>query len=502
MKRVRTRFAPSPTGFQHIGGFRTALYAWLYARKKKGDFILRIEDTDQERKVEGAVRYILESMEWLGLDIDEGPDHADLQSLGDYWEGAPALGGKKGSYVQTRRAKTGRYKEVAEKLIQMGVAYRCDLTAEELAKLREQQEARGEAPGYAGHSRDRNVSADTEHVVRLRIPDHFVIQMDDAVRGKVSWENPPLRDPVLLKSDGLPTYHLACIVDDHDMEITHVMRSEEWLPSAPIHLFLYDQLGWERPVFCHLSQILAPDGKKLSKRNGAHSLDVYRNEGFLPEALLNAIALIGWSPGEAAGDKELFSRDDLIEHFSLERLGKSGGIYDPQKLEWFNGMYMRALSVEKFTEAVMPFFQKAGVSLSADHWDPVAAHVQERCRVLSDAVSMTSFIFQDEFERDFEVFQKKKLDPQEVSTVLNAVASALESLDEFTPDQVQASMKSVVSECNCKPAQVFIPVRIAVTGSMNTPPLGESIVAVGKGRAVSRIRDTAQQLGSASCAAH
>jgi glutamyl-tRNA synthetase len=329
MKQIRTRFAPSPTGFSHVGNFRTAMYAWLHARHCGGKFLLRLEDTDQERLVPGAVRYIIESLQWLGVDIDEGPSHEELKAVNEYWEGAPNLGGPHGPYIQSRR--TELYKKYAEELIAKGHAYRCDCTSEMLEKEREEQAAGKESIGYAGRCRTRDVPADVKHVVRFKIPEKVSLRLDDAVRGTVTWESPSLKDPVLLKSDGFPTYHLACVVDDHLMEISHVMRGEEWLSTTPLHLMLYDAFGWEKPVFCHLSQVLGGDGKKLSKRHGADSLNVLKENGYLPEAILNYVVLVGWSPGE--GDaQEVFTRDELIKKFSLDHLNSAGGIFDGAKL--------------------------------------------------------------------------------------------------------------------------------------------------------------------------
>jgi len=345
MKEVRTRFAPSPTGFQHIGGFRTEFYAYLLAKRHGGQFLLRIEDTDQERLVPGAVAYILKELKWFGMLPDEGPSKEELEKIGEYEEGIAAPGGPCGPYVQSLRL--ARYREVAEELISKGFCYRCDCTHEMLEKERNEQIARKELPGYSGHCRDQNVSADKAHVIRFRMPEIINVALNDAVKGLVSWDSVPMRDPVLLKSDGFPIYHLAVVVDDHDMRISHVMRGDEWLSSAPLHLKLYEALNWQAPVFAHLPVVLGSDGKKLSKRHGASLVSAFRDEGYLAEALLNFVTLVGWSPGEGE-EQEVYTKDELISRFALEQINKASAVFDYAKLEWMNGVYIRNLTLDKF----------------------------------------------------------------------------------------------------------------------------------------------------------
>lgn len=485
MKAVRTRFAPSPTGFQHIGGFRTALYAWLLARKNGGTFLLRIEDTDQERRVPGAIQYIVESLHWLGIDYDEGPSQAELAAVGEPCELAPAESGRCAPYIQSLR--TSRYKEVAEELLLKGAAYRCDCTPERLAAEREEQIARKETPGYSGHCRDRNVSADTKHVVRFKLPASIDLSVLDAVRGLIHWDNPSLRDTVLLKSDGMPTYHLACVVDDHDMEISHVLRGEEWISTTPVHVLLYDALGWEKPKFCHLSHILGNDGKKLSKRHGAEALEAFKEGGYLPDALINFIARIGWSLGDGE-EQEIFSREELISKFSLDRLSKAGGVYDQDKLLWTNGVYIREMDTTAFTLAITPYFKQAGLPApSGTGWELLVPHVQERCKVLPDALAVASFLFVDTLTISAEDLISKKV-PREIATrVLEAVAVNLRELTLFKAETIEILLKGIAESLELKPGQVFPVVRIAITGSMATPPLFESIEAVGQERALERL---------------
>lgn len=449
MKAVRTRFAPSPTGFQHVGGFRTAMYAWLLAKKHHGQFILRIEDTDQARKVEGAVKYLEESLKWLGIDYDEGP------------------------YFQSERTKP--YQEAAERLIAEGKAYRCDCSAERLEQERNEQMARREKPGYSGYCRTRNVSKDAPHVVRLRLPDKIKVSIDDAVRGKIVWEDPPLRDPVLIKSDGFATYHLASVVDDHDMRISHILRGEEWIPTTPIHVLLYEAFGWEQPVFVHLSHILGPDGKKLSKRHGAVPVNEYKDQGIIAEALLNYVVLIGWSPGEG-DEQEVFTREELIQKFSLEGLNSSGGVFDNAKLKWMNGVYFRSLSVEDFNKIALPVIKSKTDKLDMTAWNLLAPHVQERMHTLDELVPMTEFLWQEPLKREIEEIK----DPEQAQIVFKAALDSLKKLEDFSVEKVQTALKSLVDELGLKIGQVLLPLRIAVTGKKATPPLFESIVALGK----------------------
>ena len=483
MKAVRTRFAPSPTGMQHIGGFRTAMYAWLLARHFGGQFLLRIEDTDQKRFVPGSVKYLIESLHWLGIDYDEGPSREDLRALGEDWDGAPDVGGPCGPYIQSRRVD--HYKKYAEQLIASGHAYRCDCTAEMLEQERLEQMARKERPGYSGYCRTRNVSADTEHVVRLRIPERITLSVDDVVRGRLVWENPPLTDAVLIKSDGVALYHLASVVDDHLMEISHVMRGDEWLATTPIHLMLYDALGWERPIFCHLAHIMGNDGKKLSKRSGALGVDEFKNTGYLPEALLNFIVLIGWSPGEG-NNQEVFTREELIKAFSIEHLGASGGTFDPNKLSWMNGVYIRNLSDAEFTKRVMPDIEASGLKFDQKSWELILPHVRERMKALTEVVPMVDFLFMDQVTPDAKELVKN-FSSDRAKEILDLAAKRIDVLPEFSVVAVDAAMRELVTETGEKLGHVFHLLRIAVTGKTITPPLFESMVALGREKTKARL---------------
>ncbi len=479
---VRTRFAPSPTGFQHIGGFRTAMYAWLLAKQNGGQFLLRIEDTDRERLVPGAIKYLVDSLHWLGIDYDEGPNQADLKAINEFSEFAPVEAGKVGPYIQSERLSL--YQKEVERLISEGKAYRCDCSSERLEIERLEQMARRERPGYSGYCRTRNLPAGAKTVVRFRLPDQIKLSMNDAVRGVITWDNPPLRDPVILKSDGFPTYHLASVVDDHYMGITHVLRGEEWLPTTPIHILLYEAFGWEKPVFVHLSHILGPDGKKLSKRHGADALTQYEEQGILPEALLNYVSLIGWSVG-SGDEQEVFTRDELIQKFSLDGLNSSGGVFDPAKLQWMNGVYLRSLSSEKFTELANKYI----TSCPAKSWEIIAPHVQERIKTLPEIIENIEFLCLNDLPREMNAIFNKNVNKEIAKQVVEVVAQKFSSVAVFTVDSIHKALEEVVAESGLKTGQVFPVVRIAVTGKKATPPLSESILALGKEKTLQRLAE-------------
>lgn len=491
MVEIRTRFAPSPTGFQHLGGFRTAFYAWLLAKKHGGKFVLRIEDTDRERLVPGAIRYIIEELKWFGIEPDEGPSHEELAAIGELWDGAPRLGGGSGPYIQSLRIP--RYKEVAEELVAKGAAYRCDCTPEMLEQERLEQMARKELPGYSGYCRTRNVSADVPHVIRLKIPQKRSLSFVDAIRGRVTWDTIPHRDTVLVKSDGFPTYHLAAVCDDHDMRITHALRGIEWLSSTPVHLLLYEALGWEPVTFGHLPVINGPDGKKLSKRFGAAKSSELREQGYLPDAIMNFVSLIGWAPGEGS-DQEVFTREELIQTFSLEGINTASGVFDPTKLLWMNGLYVRQLPLERFVELSQPVLAQAGVSIPLEQYRLIAPHVQERVKTLLEIPPMVDFLSDAPLVRQMDAIFQKGMDAAKAKEVLDRALHKLEVLPEFSVSAIDESLRGVASELGLKPGPAFVALRIAVTGKTVTPPLFESFAVLGRDRVLSRIRETIGQL--------
>ena len=486
MKIVKTRFAPSPTGFQHIGGFRTALYAWLLAKHHNGKFILRIEDTDQERKVNGAIKYIVESMNLLGFSYDEGPTKTELEKVGESFDGAPDYSGENGPYIQSQRLEI--YKKEAEKLIAEGKAYRCDCTSERLEQERFEQMARKEKPGYSGYCRTRNVSKDVPHTIRLRLPDKVNLAFDDAVRGKITWDNAPLSDPVLLKTDGFPTYHLACVVDDYYMGVTHVLRGEEWIPTMPFQILLYEAFGWEKPIYAHLSHILGPDGKKLSKRHGALAVNEYAAQGILPEALMNFVVLIGWSP-KSGDEQEIFSFDELIQKFSIEGLNKSAGVFDEKKLIWMNGVYIRNLSIDNFNVIALPLLEQAGFEVDLEKWQVIAKSVQERIKTTLEIVPMSEFLFTDKLKREWDGVVKGDNTEDVVLDILNRAKDKISAVGNFSVLNVENALNEIITETGLKMGQVLVPIRIAITGKKATPPLFESIVAVGKEKSIYRLEE-------------
>ncbi len=488
---VRTRFAPSPTGFQHLGGFRTAFYAYLVAKHAGGKFLLRVEDTDQERLVPGAIRFILEELKWFGIVPDEGPSNEDLAKVGESWPDAPQLGQGCGPYIQSQRLP--RYKEIADLLVSSGAAYRCDCTAEMLEKERNEQMARRELPGYSGYCRNRNVSADTKHVVRFKMPLKGGVSLDDPVKGKVVWDNIPLRDTVLLKSDGFPTYHLAVVVDDHDMKITHVMRGDEWLSSAPLHLLLYQALKWDPPIFAHLPVIMGNDGKKLSKRTGAASSAVLREQGYLAEAILNFVVLIGWNPGEGT-EQEVFTREELVQKFTLDRVNNASGVFDQNKLMWMNGLYIRKLALEDFMERVQPFLDKAGLKVDPIKWKLIAPYVQERVKVLTEVAPMIEFLFVEKITRDLADMYQKGIDAPKAKAILIRSLEVLSALTDFTHAPIEAALRPIAEEFGIKVGPMFAVLRIAVTGKKITPPLFESFAALGKEITLARMKETIELL--------
>lgn len=488
---VRTRFAPSPTGLQHIGGFRTALFSWLLARHFGGQFVLRIEDTDTTRTVPGAVEAILEGFDWLGLDVDEGP----------------VVGGPYGPYFQTQRLDI--YREYAERMIAEGHAYRCFCTRERLEAVNREQMKRGEPPRYDRHCRllspgeiQRQLDEGKSYVVRLAVPYEGETVVRDALRGEILFENANLSDAVLLKSDGYPTYHLAAMVDDHLMRISHVIRAEEWISSAPLHMLVYRALGWEPPIFVHVPDVLSKqDGKKLSKRRGALPMLDYRDRGYLPEAVLNYMALLGWSYDDKS---DILTREQLIEAFSLDRVGTSPGRYDEERLLWMNGVYIRQLSPEELTARALPFLERShgegGLPDSVRRpLDPAytsrVLHLeQERMKLLSEAPQMTEFFFTSEVSYQPAQLIAKNMDAERTLNGLSRALAVLEQLDEWSAPVMEQHMRELVAELGLKPVQLFTSMRVAVTGRTVSPPLFETMEVLGRGTSLARLGDAIERL--------
>ena len=475
---VRVRFAPSPTGYPHVGNIRTAMFNWLLARHSGGKLILRIEDTDVARKVEGAVKAIMEGLRWLGLDWDEGPD----------------VGGDYGPYYQSERLEL--YKAAAEKLIEQGDAYYCYCSPERLEEMRAGQVKRKEPPGYDRLCRNltkeecaRKEAEGITPVVRFKTPLDGQTAYEDVIWGKVVVENSTLDDFVLLKSDGYPTYHLANVVDDHAMEISHVIRAEEWISSTPRHLLLYKALGFEPPRFVHHPMILGPDRAKLSKRHGAVSILDYRDMGYLPQTMFNFLSLIGWSLDDKT---ELMTRQELVDNFSLERIGRTGAIFNREKLDWMNGVYIRKLTADEFFEAVQPYLMEdldAGKAVIAeeDYVRAVLPLVQERAKTLLEIAELTQFFFVDELNYDAGLLIGKNMDKVATVKALKAAQDKLEPLKAFEPDSLEGVLRPLAAELGLKAGQLFSVLRVAVTGRTAAPPLFATMAVLGKERCMKRI---------------
>lgn len=469
MSKVRVRFAPSPTGYPHVGNIRTALFNWLFARHNEGIFILRIEDTDQERKVEGAVDIIIDSLRWLGLDYDEGP------------------------YIQSERLDM--YRKYAEQLVQEGKAYYCFCSSERLDAMRKQQMANKLPPGYDRHCRDltpEKVEAERKQgkrpVVRFRMPLTGQTRVTDLIRGEVVFENSLLDDFVLLKSDGYPTYHLANVIDDHFMEISHVMRAEEWLSSTPRHLLLYRAFNWDAPHFAHLPMILGPDKSKLSKRHGATAINEYREMGYLPEAMINFLSLLGWSLDDKT---EIMSVEEIIRNFSLERISKTAAIFNMSKLQWMNGIYIRRLDPDDFANRCLPFLERDLLPevkrpVDAGYLRSIAPLVQERVKTLSEVPSLVDFFFLDELDYDRSLILGK-LEKEQAMAILQRTIEVLKDLPDWKAETLEATVRPLTEEMGMKAGPFFGVLRVAVTGRTASPPLFQTMEVLGREKCLQRL---------------
>lgn len=487
---VRVRFPPSPTGLLHVGGARTALFNWLYAYGEArrngidGKFVIRIEDTDRSRYVPGAAEGMLDILHWFGLSWDEGPDK----------------GGPHGPYVQSER--TAIYQEHADQLVRAGHAYRCFCTAERLQQVREAQRERGEAPGYDRHCRalpeeqiEANLQAGMPQVIRFATPREGETVVHDLLRGDMVFQHVNLEDLVLLKSDGYPTYHLANVVDDHHMAITHIMRGEEWIPTAPLHVLLYGAFGWDVPAIAHLPLILAPGGGKLSKRHGSTAMEEFRAQGYLPEALMNYLALLGWS---FDGVTEIFSKEDLLEKWTLARVSPSPATFDYNKLNWFNQQYINhILSLDDLTGRVVPFLVDAGL-VSAEAANPESAEfarvreatalLKDRLVLLSEAPELMSYFLKDALD-PFEaaLLVPKKTEPAQVRDALAATLDLLAQTSVKDESVLEERLRALADEKGLKAGQLFMPIRVAVTGRTQSPGLFETLRVIGDDRVRERI---------------
>ncbi len=475
MSTVRVRFAPSPTGAPHIGNLRTALFNWLWARHTGGKFILRVEDTDQQREIENGLELIMESLRFLGLDWDEGPD----------------VGGPYGPYHQSERLEI--YQQYAQELLAKGAAYYCYCTPERLEEMRREQQARGEPSRYDRRCRWLTPAERAEReaerlprVVRLAVPLEGETTLHDFIHGDITIENKDVDDQVLIKSDGFPTYHMAVVVDDHLMRITHVMRGDDWIPSFPKHILLYQAFGWEPPLHGHVPNVLGPDKKKLSKRHGATSVTQFREAGYLPEALLNFLALLGWSYDDHT---ELFSREQLIEVFTLDKIGKSPAIFDLTKLDWMNGHYIRALAPDDLAARLMPFLERAGLRPDPRLVREIVPLVQDRLKRLDEIVDKADFFFKERIEYDPQLLVGQKMSAAESLRALRAAAEVLEGLASFDDEaQMEYALRAAAERLGLKAGQFLGILRTAVTGKTVTPPLIGTLRVLGRERSMARIR--------------
>jgi glutamyl-tRNA synthetase len=462
MSKIKTRFAPSPTGYLHIGGLRTALFNFLFARQNKGNFILRIEDTDQERLVTGAEEKLINTLQNINLK----PDGKIIK--------------------QSDRLKT--YQAIAEELVNKKLAYKCYCSTERLDKLRKEQQANKQVPKYDNHCRDLDKTEGDKFVIRFKIPENKIIEVEDSVHGKISVKSEDLDDFVIIKSDGFPTYHLANVIDDYDMNISHVIRGEEWLPSLPKHKLLYDALEYKLPTFIHLPLLLNPDKSKLSKRQGDVAVEDFLSKGYLPQALLNYVALLGWNPGN---DQELFSLEELIKAFDTKQINKAGAVFDLQKLNWFNAEYIRNIIKSGGDD------YKNLVKLTSDFVENKTEEVLKlfgtRINNLEELKELSSFLWQlPEYPGKLLVF--KKSDETKTKLGLTSAYQVLEAIEDWTQENLNMTLAKVVEKHELSPGDVFWPIRVAVSGLEQSPSPTEILEFLGKDESLKRIKSAIEKL--------
>jgi glutamyl-tRNA synthetase len=459
---VRTRFAPSPTGHLHVGGARTALFTWLFARRHRGVFILRIEDTDRSRSTEAYIASILDSLRWLGLDWEEGP---------------PTPG-----YRQTERLEI--YKAHAERLLAEGKAYRCACPPEELEAARQAAQARGETFRYSGKCRDANVPAHVPHALRLKIPLSGQTVVHDLIHGTVAFDHSQLDDWILVRTDGTPTYNFCVVVDDVTMKITHVIRGNDHLSNTPKQILCYQALGYPVPAFAHIPMILGPDRSRLSKRHGATSVLAFKEEGFLPEAMVNYLARLGWSHG----DQEIFSREELIQHFDLAHVGSAGAVFDRAKLEWLSNYWMKQMPPDRLTRDLVPFLEKAGLPVPADRqWlGRVVESLKARARTYVEMVEIGSFYFTE--PQGYDPQAAGKFFTPEAVPRLKLLIKRLEAQEPFEPAALETLYRGLAAELRLKLVDLAQLTRIALTGKTVSPPIFQVAALLGKEHTLARLK--------------
>ena len=471
--KVRTRFAPSPTGYMHIGNLRTAIFEYLLAKKYNGSFILRIEDTDQTREVEGAIDFIYKTLELCGFSIDEGPNNDKGY----------------GPYIQSERKDI--YKKYAEELVQKGKAYYCFCTEEELEAMRKRAEARKRPFVYDGRcsrlSKEKiaeNLANGIPYVIRQKMPKTGVTVVEDLIYGKIKIDNSILDDQILLKSDGFPTYNFANVVDDHLMDITHVIRGKEYLDQTAKYNLLYEAFGWEKPTYIHVAMVLGEDGNKLSKRNGdASFMDLY-NEGFLPSAIVNYLCLLGWSP---ANNQEVFTMDELINNFDETRISKSSSQYDVKKLEWFNHQYIQKMPDEEYLAWIKKYFTK-DVSNKSDEWvNRLLLIYKSHLNYGKEINELVENFFNDNIEMNAEAKEFMESD-QVIERVISYFKAELEKLDDWNVDVINTTINNVKNALNVKGKLLYMPIRIKASGLMHGPDLADTIYLIGKDTVIKRLK--------------
>ncbi|KJS22797.1 MAG: glutamyl-tRNA synthetase [Clostridiaceae bacterium BRH_c20a] len=487
MENIKVRFAPSPTGPLHIGGARSALFNYLLARRLGGKMVLRIEDTDLERSSRESELNIYESLKWLGIDWDEGPD----------------VGGSFGPYRQTERLDL--YTKYAQVLIEKGLAYLCYCSEEELEEQRQAFTAKGELPRYSGCCRkltkgqeEKYVNEGRKPVIRFKVPDNQPVVIDDLVRGTVIFESSGIGDYVIIKSDGIPTYNFAAVVDDYLMKITHVIRAEEHLSNTPRQVLIYEALDWGKPKFAHISLILGKDKSKMSKRHGATSVVQYKEQGYLPEAVVNFLVLLGWSSG---GEEEIFTMEQLIEQFSLDRVAKNPAVFDMDKLKWINGYYIRQSPAKEIVKLALPFLREAGylpqdINEEQYRWvEMIVTSIQEKIHCVNEVLDYMKIFVGVEVEFENEE-TRLVLTEEQVPQVIEALRTKLKEMDIIEPEAVKKALKAITKETKLGGRNVFMPIRVALTGQMHGPELHYIIPVLGTELVEKRVEYTLEKANS------
>lgn len=486
--KIRTRFAPSPTGYLHLGNFRSVLFEYLFAKHSGGTFFLRIEDTDQTREVKGAVENLLSILKWAGIVPDEG---VYLTS-----EGIEAEKGKFGPYTQSRRLEL--YQKYAQELVSAGHAYYCFCTPERLESLRAEQEAAKKPTRYDGKCRSlsaeecqKRIAAGEKYVIRMKMPENREISFTDMVRGEVTFNSNEIDEQVLQKADGFPTYHLAHVVDDHLMKTTNVIRGEEWLPSTPKHIVLFEYFGWTPPTYAHLPMVLNPDKSKLSKRQGDVAVEDYRDKGYLPEALVNYVALLGWNPGT---EQEIFSLAELTKVFSFDNVHKSGAVFDIKKLDWMNGEYIKKMPLDKYFASAKPYLEKNLGALDEKLAENILILEKERISKLSEAGEGLEYLLSDKLDYDAAKLVWKKSTSEAAKENLATVKEELAKYSEWTKEYIEKSLLAFIKELGLSNGDVLWPLRVALTGQDKSPTPFEVAGILGKDKTLARIDDAIEKL--------